>query len=203
MMNSLKVNSVVFESYNPKQHDKQAIARLIFESDVEMNTLVYGKNPTKVITALLNTSKTYFLEEYTTLALLGDRIVGVVVAYPASKFKDIDKQAGQGMIKAMGVITFLRKMPLFMKMDKMLGGKIDEEGLYIHTICIDSEVRGQRIGTRIIEQLDKLNPRMSLYVNVNNKDAIGFYEKNGFEKKFHGTMVHKGKKYGEYLMIRG
>ena len=101
-----------------------------------------------MITSLLSTSQTYFLSKYTTLAFVGERIAGVVVAYPAKRRIEIDKMAGQGMMKMMGFMTFLRKMFLFMKMSKMLGGK----------------------------------------------------EKNGFKKKYHGTMKYKGLEYGEFLM---
>jgi ribosomal protein S18 acetylase RimI-like enzyme len=195
-------NQLIFENYNPQKHDKETIAKLIFESDVEMNSLVYGRNPIKVIKALLSTPQFYFLEQYTTLALLGDSIMGIVVAYPASKRKEIDKLAGQGMIKAMGFFTFLRKMALFIRMEKMLGGEIENDGLYIHTICVDGKVRGQNIGRMLIQYLNERNPIMYLYVNADNHSAIRFYEKNGFAKKFHGTMKYKGKELGEYLMRR-
>lgn len=201
-MTSNRLNTILFKTYNPKKHDKQTIAKLIFESDVEMNSLVYGKDPIRVITTLLSIPQTYFLEQYTTLALMGDRIVGVLVAYPASKRAEIDKLAGQGMIKAIGFFTFLLKTPFFMRMAKMLGGEIEDDGLYIHTICVDSEVRGQNIGSKLIQNLNEINPKMYLYVNADNHAAIRFYEKNGFAKKYHGTMKHKGKVLGEYLMER-
>ena len=196
------ISNLIFENYNRHKHDKQTIANLIFESDVEMNSLVYGNDPIRVITNLLSIPQTYFLEQYTTLALLGDRIVGVLVAYPASKRAEIDKLAGQGMMKSMGFFTFLRKTPFFMRMAKMLGGEIDNDGLYIHTLCVDGEVRGQSIGSKLIQYLNEINPKMYLYVNADNHAAIRFYEKNGFKKKFHGTMKHQGQVLGEFLMER-
>jgi len=201
-MNFDTANKILFEPYNPQHHDKGTIAKLIFESDVEMNSLVYGTEPIKLITALLSTPQTYFLEEYTTLAVLNNRIVGIVVVYPVSKHAEIDKLAGQGMMKSMNPIAFIRKMPLFMKMSKMLGGTMENDGLYIHTICVDSEVRGQSIGSKLIQHLNNINPKMYLYVNANNRAAIRFYERNGFIRKHHGTMRHKGKDYGELLMER-
>lgn len=195
-------DKLFFENYNPQKHDKQTIAKLIFESDIEMNSLVYGKDPIRVITIMLSLPQTYFLEQYTTLAILDNRIVGIVVAYPSSKRAEIDKLAGQGMMKAMGFFTFIRKMPFFMRMSKMLGGVIDDDGLYIHTICVDANERGKSIGSKLIQHLHKLNSKMYLNVNADNHAAIRFYEKTGFRKKFHGTMKNKGEELGEFLMER-
>ncbi|WP_041397059.1 hypothetical protein [Spirochaeta africana] len=123
-----------FVQYNPQQHDQDAIARLIFESDPEMNTLVYGPEPVAVIRELLDTEQSYYLPEYTLLAVSDDRPVGVVTAYPTEKRAQMDSLASQGMMQSMGTWQTIRKMPLFLKMGKMLGGDIRNGGLYIHTL---------------------------------------------------------------------
>jgi ribosomal protein S18 acetylase RimI-like enzyme len=87
-------------------------------------------------------------------------------------------------------------------MDKMLGGTIDDDGLYIHTLCVNSDLRGEGIGSQIIELLSRENEKMYLYVNAANEKAIRFYERNGFRRAHRGEMRHAGKQYAEYLMKR-
>ena len=47
--------SIKLEKYNPEKHDKHVIANLIYRSDEEMNSLVYGEQERgiKVITKLI------------------------------------------------------------------------------------------------------------------------------------------------------
>ncbi len=193
---------IKLEAYEPERHDKSAIADLIFKSDEEMNSLVYGNKGAEVIKKLLEVPDSYFVPEYTKCALLGEKLVGIVVAYPVSQMKEVDKVAGQGFMKAMGIFSFLKKMSLYTKMAKMLGGNLDRDGLYIHTICVDSKFRGMGLGTEILAALAKENEKMYLYVNAKNQRAIRFYKKNGFNEGFHGKMKYRGKEYGEILMER-
>lgn len=194
--------SVRLETYDPEKHDKDRIAELILESDPEMNRLVYGERPVEVIRELLSIPESYFTSDYTKLAMLNDTLAGVVVYYPASERQAVDKRAGQGLMKAMGLFKFLRKLPLYNKMDGMLGGEIEDDGLYIHTLAVNGDLRGKGIGSEIIRALSQENEKMYAYVNAANDRAIRFYEKNGFEEASYGEMRHKGKEYGEYLMER-
>lgn len=193
---------VKLEKYDPQKHDKEVLADLIYESDPQMNTLTYGKNALEVIETLLKIPESYFVPEYMKCALVDDELVGVVVYYPVSKMEEVDKIAGRGFMKAMGLLSFFKKMPLFLKMDRMLGGDLDQDGLYIHTICVDSKLRGHGIGSEILDRIAEENNKMYLYVNMKNEGAIKFYKRNGFKEKFSGTMKHKGEAFGEILMER-
>lgn len=193
---------IKLERYDPQKHDKKVLAELIFKSDEEMNALVYGNNATEVIKILLDMPESYFLPEYTRCAMLDNELVGVIVRFPVSQRKEADKNAGQGFIKAMGFFGFIRKMALYMKMQKMLGGVLDDDGMYIHTLCVDGRFRGKGIGTEMLQAIAEENSKMYLYVNTKNEGAIRFYKKNGFYEKFHGKLKYKGQVLGEYLMER-
>ena len=69
--------------------------------------------------------------------------------------------------------------------------------LFIHTLCIDSELRGQNIGSRIIKKLKERNVPLYLYVlngrikyvkkfeeffDKRTTNLTKFYEKTGFVK---------------------
>lgn len=75
----------------------------------------------------------------------------------------------------------------------------------IEYIYVDSRYRRQKIATKLLEsiekELKKLNvENITLEVNVNNKTAISFYEKNNFKK-----VSIREKYYGKedaYLMLK-
>ena len=194
--------TIVLETYDPQKHDQDKIATLIFESDVVMNRLVYGEKALEVLGKLLNIPESYFVPEYMQCAMLDGELAGVVVSYPTSQMQAVDQRAGKGFIKAMGFFNFIKRFSLYTKMEKMLGGTIAEDGLYIHTLCVDGDLRGQGIGSQIIRALAQENGKMYLYVNAANDQAIRFYEKNGFRQAFYGEMQYKGQPYAEYLMAR-
>ena len=194
--------TIVLEPYDPQKHDQDKITTLIFESDVVMNRLVYGEKALEVLRKLLNIPESYFTPEFMKCAMLNGELVGVVVSYPTPHMQAVDKHAGKGFMQALGFFNFIKRLSLYMKMEKMLGGTIDDDGLYIHTLCVDGGLRGQGIGSAIIRALAQENGKMYLYVNAVNDQAIRFYEKNGFRRAFCGEMQYKGQPYAEYLMAR-
>ena len=193
---------ISLENYDPDKHDKQAIAELIFQSDEEMNSLVYGKEPIDVITKLLEIGDNYFSPENTYIAVSEDKIVGVIVGFPVDKKSEMDKISGKAFAKAMGTFTLLRKIHLFWKMNKIVAGEMDEDGYYIHTISVKPEYQGRGIGSQMIERMAQENRKLYLHVNSKNSRAINFYNKNRFEEKFKGEVKYKGKYLSECLMER-
>jgi len=193
---------VRLEPYDRQKHDQDKLAELIYQSDEKMNTLTYGSDALGVIRKLLEIPESYFVPDDMKCALVEDELVSVVVYYPVSEMEAVDKVAGRGFMKAMGFWSFFKKMLLFIKMDRMLGGDLDPDGIYIHTIAVDSQMRGRGIGSEILSRIAEENEKMYLYVNMNNEGAIRFYQKNGFTQKHLGKMTHKGEEFGEYLMER-
>jgi len=194
--------NIKFEKYDPKKHDKHLIADLIFKADEEMNSLVYGKEPIEVIVKLLDIGNNYFDPSNTHLAINQGEIVGVVVGFPVKQKSEIDKISGKAFTKAMGIFTVLKKMPLFLKMDKIVAGDMDNDGFYIHTISVSPDHQRQGIGTHMIEKFAEKYGKLYLHVNTENPQAINFYDKNGFEEKFRGKVKYKGKYLSECLMER-
>ena len=75
--------TVCFETFvSGSRHDRDAVARLIFESDPQMNSLVYGADPLAAIQRLQTARKTFFLPEYTVLAIVNNAVAGIMVACP-------------------------------------------------------------------------------------------------------------------------
>lgn len=129
-----------------------------------------------------------------------DEIVGIISGFPVKEKEKIDKISGRAFMKTMGVFSFMRKMPLFMKMGNITGGEMDEDGYYIHTISVNSSFQGRGIGREVIKKLCEKHKKIYLHVNTNKFDAQAFYRKVGFIQKHKGTTVIKGKEIGTFLM---
>ncbi len=193
---------ISLENYDPNKHEKLTISELIFQSDKEMNSLVYGKKPIDVITKLLELGDNYFSSENTYIAVSEGKIVGVIVGFPVDKKSEMDKISGKAFAKAKGIFTLLSKMPLYWKMSKIITGEMEKDGYYIHTISVKPEYQGRGIGTHMIEMMSEEYGKLYLHVNSKNSRTITFYNKNGFEEKFRGKVKHKGRYLSECLMER-
>lgn len=190
------------ENYNSERHDVHTVARLIFESDPVFNTLTYGKNPVAVIEAMLRLGDNYFDTRYTRCAIYEGRVVGVIVGFPVSEKAEIDQKSGKGFARAMGLFRFLARMPLFVRMDRMMPAVDDESGYYVHTITVDAEYRGRGFGSEVIDRVASEYGALYLHVNRDKEAAIRFYERNGFRRLAEGSMTHKGRELSQVLMGR-
>ncbi|MFW5686413.1 MAG: GNAT family N-acetyltransferase [Spirochaetota bacterium] len=190
------------ENFDERKHDRNTVARLIFESDPVFNTLVYGQGAVAVIERMLRLGDNYFDSRNTRCAVHEGRVVGVIVGFSVSDKAEIDQKSGKDFARAMGFFRFLSRMPLFVRMDRMMPAIEDENGYYVHTISVDSDFRGRGFGSEMIEQVAAENGSLYLHVNRDNEAAIRFYERNGFERLGEGSMMHKGHELSQVLMGR-
>jgi len=194
--------AVELEHYDSGKHDQRSVARLVFESDPVFNTLVYGKDPIAVIEGLLRLRDNYFDARYTRCAIHDGRVAGVVVGFPVAEKAEIDKKSGKDFARTMGTFRFLARMPLFVRMGKMMPPVEDESGYYVHTLCVDSDFRGLGLGSEIIGRVVAEHGALYLHVNRDNEAAIRFYERNGFRRLAEGSMRHKRHELSQVLMGR-
>jgi len=196
------IMAVELEKYDSGKHEEQTVARLIFESDPVFNTLVYGKDAIGVIEGMLRLGDNYFDSQYIRCAIHEGKVVGVIVGFPVSEKAEIDQKSGKDFARTMGFFRFLSRMPLFVRMDKMMPAVEDERGYYVHTISVASECRGRGFGSEMIEQEAAEHGPLYLHVNRDNKAAIRFYERNGFRRLAEGSMMYNGHELSQVLMGR-
>jgi ribosomal protein S18 acetylase RimI-like enzyme len=192
--------TINLENYSTEKHDEHAVARLIFESDPIFNTLVYGKNAIAVIQGLLRLHDNFFDSRYLRCAVYEDDVVGVIVGFPVAEKTEIDRESGKDFARTMGFFRLLARMPLFIRMDKMMPAVENRSGYYIHTVSVDPNHRGKGFGSEIIGEIAARHDALYLHVNRDNGDAIRFYERNGFKRLAEGSIVHKGRELSQVLM---
>mgnify|MGYP006303647803 CR=1 FL=1 len=193
---------IELDNYSGERHDEDTVARLIFESDPVFNTITYGRDPVAVIEAMLRLGDNYFDSRYTRCAMHESRVVGVIVGFPVSEKAEIDQKSGKDFARAMGFFRFVARMPLFIRMDRMMPTVEDEDGYYVHTITVDAEYRGRGFGSEMIERVASEHGALYLHVNRDKEDTIRFYERNGFKRLAEGSMTHKGHELSQVLMGR-
>jgi ribosomal protein S18 acetylase RimI-like enzyme len=190
------------EKYDPQKHDKHIIAELIFKSDEETNSLIYGEDPIRMVARLIDLGDNYFGASYTQCAMHEDVIVGVVAGYPIGEKSKVDNISGKSFAKAMGFLTLMKKMPFLMKLTKAAAGAMDEDGYYIHTLSVSPLFQSRGVGARIIEIMAENHGKLYLHVNRNNSRAVKFYSRTGFKEKHIGTATSKGRELCQCLMER-
>ena len=101
------------EKYNPKKHDPQKVAEIIYAADVELNSYVLGekKEAVQTIIKLLEMGNNYFASPYLECALYQDKLVGIVVSSTVKDKLKLDRSSGMAFLKAFGLWTFLKRFP--------------------------------------------------------------------------------------------
>ncbi len=194
--------NVTFENYDPKRHDKHEVLKLMYNADIEMNSLFFGdeKNCNKINEELMNLEKKYLDLEDIKLAITDGQIVGLVLGYDVNKKKKFDVDMGRALGRVMGHWWLLKRTFLFIKARNMGKGRMDKDGYYIFILSVNSEYRGFGIGARIIEMMAKKHNKLYLHVNSKNIRGQKFYKKMGFEEKEGESISHNGKQVGAFLM---
>jgi len=190
------------EPYDSAQHPMRDCAELIYGADSSLNAWVYGGGleGVAVIEAMLGTPEGYFAPEHTRCAVLDGEVVGILVGYSVSQKEQVDAASGHAFLRAMGAWRFLKRLPLFMRMAKLTGGDMDPDGYYIHTLSISPAHQRRGIGTQLIDAAAEGHSALYLHANMENQQAISFYEKVGFQRKSQAQVVLHGRQVGEYLM---
>ena len=189
------------DPYDSAQHPMRDCAELIYGADSSLNAWVYGGGleGVAVIEAMLGVDDGYFCREHTRCAVLDGEVVGILVGYPVRHKEQVDATSGHAFMRAMGAWGFLKRLPMFMRMAKLTGGEMDPDGYYVHTLSISPTHQRRGIGTQLIDAAEG-HSALYLHVNMENQQAIRFYEKVGFQRKSQAQVVLRGRQVGEYLM---
>jgi ribosomal protein S18 acetylase RimI-like enzyme len=81
-----------------------------------------------------------------------------------------------------------------------------KNNIHIYSFAIDKQFRRRKIGTLLIEEIKKLKT-MSLYVHIENKNAIAFYKGNGFKvekvkKNYYLGSLSNVESFDAYYMMK-
>ena len=130
-----------------------------------------------------------------TVAVVGDRIVGIGAFYGGVQFNRLSRQAAWRIVKFYGPAKCWSIMRKGLQMHKLIPPP-SKEAEFIQNLCVAEDMQGRGIGTALLERQIEIarseNRRIcALDVAVTNPRAQELYERLGFrvveERKWHIT----------------
>jgi len=177
-----------FTKLDIKKHDLYKVADLLFETEPELQSLLFGKNKDKALSKMVNivkAGKNTMGHENIYLATESNQILGLTCFFIGD---EIDSKVESVRIKkAIGLFSFLR-IAFYDKtlLKKLLTATIGENNLYIANVSVEKNNRGQGVGKFILNNVENYARKKNcisiiLDVSKENEVAIGLYNKLGFE----------------------
>ena len=162
-----------YETFNPKIHDLFEVAKLTYDVDFRTFDLFF-KNQESAVNAIAEDLPKRELGDYFKVILDDDsQIIGILMVYDSKMHH-----------------RFYFKSPRLVMvdiLDRFVLADIEEGDLYLAEVAIDSRLRGQGIGKKVICDVigyakSKNYSRVILDVDFRNAKAKALYEKLGFKE---------------------
>ena len=171
-----------YETFNPDKHDLFKVAKLVYDVDFRTFDMLF-KNQDSAIKTIARDLPKRGLGDYFKVILNDDEIIGVLMIYNS-------RVSHKFYFKSF-------KLLIVDILDYFVLADIRDDDLYIAEIAIDSKLRGQGIGRKVIgDVIDyarrKGYKRVIIDADFRNKGAKRLYEKIGF-RKFNKKRVKIGK----------
>ena len=177
-----------FKKFDIKFHDLHKVATLIFETETELFSLLFGKNKDKALSRIkrvVQAGSNSFGHDYIYLAMEKNQILGLTIFY---KGNDIDKRIESDKFSEALDFLGLIRLIFFEKtlINRLLTKNFDEKELYISNVCVDKNKRGMGIGKFLLDNVIKQTKAQHcktiiLDVSKDNHIAIDLYNKTGFK----------------------
>ncbi len=162
-----------YENFNPQIHDVFKVAKLVYDVDFRTFDLLF-KDETKAVSTIANDLKKHEPTGTFKVVLNDDNeIIGMIMAYISNMPYDF-------RIKSLKLII-VDILDYFVLCD------IKKDDLYLAEIAIDSSLRGQGMGRKVLEDVidyarSKNLNRVILDADFRNTGAKKLYEKMGFKE---------------------
>jgi len=189
------------------KHDIQSISEMIYETDNTLFGIFLDKNPVKAVQKLkklIEAGKNCYGHEHIYVAEdEHGNTQGILVAFRGDEINFI-KEAKIFKV-TMNFTSFLKLTFIKPSYDKITASSIDSDDFYIGNLVVSNGLRGQGIGSKIIEQSFKLGmekkcKRVLLDVIFENISAKKLYERIGFSVCNEKRLWWSNKSEGTYGM---
>lgn len=198
----------------PFDNEIDACARLIYTSGPDLYRYIFASQEPEIydyFKFLCERTGSLFSKEHIIIEEECDIIRGLILAYPARDMLKISiRMFGSlpGVIRTGGFTHFIKIM-FRMGLNRYFPRTSNDE-LFISNIAVFEEYRGKGIGKSLLKKAeDKAREndlkKLSLYVETDNLNAIGFYENFGFTSKKESLLpqsYHKHNLVGFIKMVK-
>lgn len=171
-----------YETFNPDKHDLFKVAKLVYDVDFRTFDMLF-KNRDSAVKTIAGDLPKRGLGDYFKVILNDDEIIGVLMIYNS-------RVCHKFYFKSLRLL-------IVDILDYFVLADIEDDDLYLAEIAVDSKLRGQGIGKKVVcDVIDyarcKGYKRVTLDADFRNKGAKRLYEKIGF-KEFNKKRVKIGK----------
>lgn len=195
---------IALERYDPARHDAETVARLIYQADPSLMRFVFGDEAAaaRVIAKLLGMEHNDYAGRRVVCAVEAGEVVGVLAGLTGAEKRASAQATGKEWGAALGVRGMLRAMRWGPKLESVATTELADDEFYISALAVDERLRGQGVGSRLLEVAFAEHPVVVTDVNIGKADAMRFYERNGFTALKELTFEHKGQTLGNYQIRR-
>lgn len=200
-------NNVSFRPGEPSMCSDASV--LIYQSSHELLDFMFSNKTIaeKVLRELYKKKRGHFGCQFSTIALLDSKVVGIELGY------DKDQLSKQALIGSV-LLMLASPLSIWWHLAATVGSVVDNYvpapgggTYYINNIAVSPECRGQGIGKLLV--MDTINrsteagyKAVELDVTAVNESAVRFYEKNGFIKVSESGDQQLFERYGLPPLIR-
>ena len=179
-----------YETFDPKSHDVRKVAKLVYDVDFRTFDMLFKSSDTaieRIYKSLLDED----LETFTVILDDDDNIIGMLIYY-------IDKFPNHFNFKSLRLLI-VDILDYFVLCD------VGPGDLYVAEIAIDSSLRGQGLGRKVLCEVieyarEKNLKRVILDADFRNVGARKLYEKMGFNEFNKKRVKFPGFERGMYNM---
>ena len=173
---------MIYETFNPDIHDVSKVARLVYDVDYRTFDMLF-KNSQSAIKTIADDLPKRDTDDFFKVILDDDNnIIGVLIIYTANTSHKFYLKSPRLLIVDI--------------LDHFVLCDIEEDDLYLAELAIDSSLRGQGIGKKVVWDVinyakSKNYKRVTLDADFRNTGAKSLYERIGF-KEFNKKQVKIG-----------
>jgi ribosomal protein S18 acetylase RimI-like enzyme len=175
-----------FRAAEPK--DAHIAAPLIFDTFPKVATFIVGLGNAELANTILERLFVLpghrFSYQETTLAVYQGRVIGLLLSYPASRMRKLDRKADRLILKQ---YRLRGKLALVIRAwPQLFMNQANEDEYQIGNVAVRKRYRGRGVGTHILAYAGErareagLN-KLALRVAIENQDARKLYERLGFK----------------------
>ena len=167
-------------------HDMDAVARLIYLTDKDISSLLFGKDQHSAIECikrLMFIGDNTYSKDHVYVACAGRKVVGIMICYGGAQKRAMNDDRAFGKVSCN-----VRKIVLLLlggSLNRILTQDVGDDELYISNISVDPAHRGEGIGSKLVTYAKYLCKehkcrRLLLDVATKNTGAYRLYERMGF-----------------------
>ena len=172
-----------YETFDPEKHDLLKVAKLVYDVDFRTFDMLFRNEESAVKTIARDLPKRGLGDYFKVMLDDDDQIIGVLMIYNS-------RVSHKFYLKSVRLL-------IVDLLDHFALADIEEDDLYLAEIAIDSSLRGQGIGRKVVCDVinyakSKNYKRVTIDADFRNEGARSLYERIGF-KEFNKKSVKIGK----------